>query len=150
MELKFIKFNEASFDIYKSWFTDKALNKQLGPMDNETWEKWQSYTNDGEKREEFAIYLKNVLVAVTEISFPTKDHPEYCITSIATNPLKKRMGIATAVLKHLLKSDKFQDSKTWISHVDPKNIAAINFFEKHGWKQRGIEHDMITYEFIIK
>lgn len=39
MKLKFIKSNEESFNIYKSWFTDKELNKQLGPMDNETWEK---------------------------------------------------------------------------------------------------------------
>lgn len=148
MNLKFIKSNKKSFDTYKSWFRDKTLNMQLGPMDNETWEKWQEYTINGEKSEELATYLGNELVAVVEISLPTKDYPENCITAIATNPQKKRMGIGTAVLKQLLKSDKFADSNIWIAHVAPDNVAAISFFEKHDWKQRNIDNDMITYEFI--
>lgn len=150
MELKFIKFNEDSFGIYKSWFTDKELNARLGPMDNETWEIWQEYAIRGEKAEELAVYLNNELVGVVQICLPTKEDSKYCISSIATHPEKKRIGIATAVLKHLLQSEGFQESKIWISHVDPKNLAAIQFFEKHGWKHKGIEHEMITYEFIIK
>lgn len=58
------------------------------------------------------------------------------------------MGIGTAVLKYLLESDKFAGSKIWLAHVYPKNGTAISFFEKHGWKNRGIDNDMITYEFI--
>lgn len=150
MKLKLINFDEASFDAYKSWFTDKTLNKYLGPMDNETWEIWQTHTTQGEKVEELAAYLDNELVAVIQICLPTKEHRENCISSIATNPQKKRMGIGSIVLKHLLQSTKFQKCKIWISHVDPKNKSAIRFFEKHGWKERGIEHDMITYEFNLK
>lgn len=53
MKLKFIKSNEESFNIYKSWFSDKELNKRLGPIDNETWEKWKGY-HKIEKSEELA------------------------------------------------------------------------------------------------
>jgi len=149
MKLIFQKSNKESFETYKTWFTDKELNRELGPMDKETWETWQSY-HKIEKSEELAAYLNNKLVAVVDISLPTKDHPQYCITAIATNPKKKRMGIATTVLKYLLESGNFTNSNSWLSHVNPKNVAAISFFEKHGWRQRGIEHEMITYEFISK
>ena len=147
MKIKFIKLNKESFDTYKTWFSDKELNTQLGPMDQETWATWQSYQKE-EKSEELGAYLKQELVAVIDISLPTVDYPAYCIAAIATHPQKKRLGIATAVLKQLLQSDNFTKSKTWISHVNPKNVAAINFFEKHGWKQSVIENGMITYAFV--
>ena len=144
------KSTEESFRIYKSWFADKALNKQLGPMENETWETWQTYFNSDEKSEELAAYLNNELVAVVDISLPTKEDPEYYITAIATNPKMKRLGIGTAVLKQLIESGDFTNSKIWRCHISHKNVASISFFKKFGWKKitEVDEHGMITYEFI--
>lgn len=146
MELKFRPSHQESFLIYKSWFTDKELNRQLGPMDNETWEKWQEYI-EIEQSEEIAAYQNDELVGVVDINLSTIDHPEYCITAIATKPQKKKMGIATAIIAFLIKSGNFTDSNIWIAHIDPENMAAIRFFEKQGWNVRGMENDMITYEF---
>lgn len=149
MDLKFKKSDEKSFNTYKTWFTDKELNKQLGPMDDETWEKWQEY-HKIEKSEELAVYLNNELVGMVDISLPTKEHSIYCILALAIHPKKKRLGIGTTLLKYLLESGIFIDSKIWRAHVNPKNAPAITFFEKHGWEDKGVENDMITYRYITK
>jgi len=149
MKLKFKILNEQSFYEYKTWFTDKELNEQLGPMDKETWETWQQNHTTQEPSDELAFYLNNELVAVVDVTLPTQEDFKYYIPTFAVHPKKKRSGIGSAVFQQLLAN--YTQSQIWRCHIDHQNNPSMRFFERHGFKKiTGVnEHGMVTFELVV-
>lgn len=139
--LKFEKFKKEHFAEYKNWFKHKTIREALYGIDDE----WLEYILTDTRGEEYAIFLKDEMIAVVGLVFPNLDHSFYAINNIAINPSKLRQGWGSKVLNDLFKLHALGRNEYWVSFVENKNVLAQCFFEKNGWK-RIEEDDMIRYE----
>ena len=147
MPFNFKEISEKDFIEFKSWFEDKELNRQLGPMDEETWELWQSYRKREEPCVEICAFQEGDLVGVVNVKLASKTDPIHCILAIAIRPKLKGKGLGSELLRQLMRLEWFDESKAWMAHVDEENDAGLRFFEKNNWKRRpGKSNGMYTYE----
>ena len=137
MKCSFTELTEQDFNIYKSWFKDEELNRQLGPMEKETWETWQGYQQEGEPSIELGIHVDSALVGVVQIGLPEKEYPQYYILAIAVDPGQKRKGLGSQLLQQLLRLESLQQSKTWMAHVDIENKGCLLYTSPSPRDQRG-------------
>lgn len=60
------------------------------------------------------------------------------IFTIAVDPAYHHMGIGTRLLNHLVKSSKNENVRQIWLEVSTKNLAAINLYEKFGFRIMGL------------
>ncbi len=60
------------------------------------------------------------------------------IFTIAVDPDYQRKGVASSLLEHLISSSQMEEVKQIWLEVSTKNIAAINLYEKFGFKAMGL------------
>ena len=130
--IQYHKFRESYFPIYRSWFTDAELNKQLGPLD----ENWLDYILTDTTGDQFCFTHFDDLIAVAGIYFSTQDHPYNVVTDIAVRPDLRRRGLGCLILKLLPSMVREGGAQDWRANINPNNTAAIQLFEKSGWARK--------------
>lgn len=138
----FRKFNKQDFKEYKNWFQDVLLKTALGSVDGE----WLKYILTDTEGTELAVSMKEELICVIGINYPTEAEGSWVITNIAVKPSMRNKGIGSEILAELIKSTRLEEEEFWLAYVDKENIAAQGFFKKNNWI-RGIDEDMIKYEY---
>ncbi len=81
----------------------------------------------------WGVFRGEELVAVLDIAFGTPDDPPTGITGLATKPSLRRQGIATAVLRQLLKRHHQQGLHQHVAYVAIHNTAARRCIEQLGF-----------------
>ncbi len=144
-KLKIDKFTKEDYSVFLSWFNDPCLNSALGPMkEGDGWLEAVLNQTDGE---EYSAWIKNELVAVIGIYFPTKEDPFYVISQLAVKPELRRNGIGKKVIHQLMKKYRWQ---SWKAFVSKENTRAMSFFESIGWQRMVVganEHRMHVFGY---
>jgi RimJ/RimL family protein N-acetyltransferase len=142
MDLEFKKFQQEYYADYYSWFTDPMLNRELGPMEQDTLEEeWLTSTLAESDSEgiTWAIFRNNKLVAVAEVFFDPGDSDRAHIRSIAVQPALRGQGLGVGVLQHILKLNYRRGIHRHTALIMPANFASQRCFAKVGFKTLSAE-----------
>jgi len=137
--LQLQKFREEYYSEYVSWFTDKELNLELGPMDGGEGKKWlQAAMSEPESEGmTWMALLNDEFVAVIETGFDPEERQPAAIAAFAVRPDLRRKGIGSSVLRKVL---ALHVSKGIIQHtanIHLDNIAGRKCAEKVGFLDSG-------------
>lgn len=144
-KLEFKRFKKKDFEAYKSWFSNINIKAALYDID----EEWLDFVLADQTGIEYAVFLKDKMVAVVGIDLSTKDNPSYVIKNIAIEPTRMRQGLGSSVLKELVNLHPLEENESWIAYVEEKNTTALHFFDNNGWKKKKKEDEMIKFEYPI-
>jgi GNAT superfamily N-acetyltransferase len=146
--MRYARFTRADFPIYRAWYTDEALNRQLGPLD----ETWLEYVLTDESGNQLSFFLDNELVAVAGVALPVTPGLPHVITDLAVQPTRRGQGIGGAVLARLLAAEEFAAAMVWEAYIAPDNPRAQRFVERHGWVRSAPRTDgdpMLIYRYVV-
>lgn len=132
-----LPFNRSHFEVYKQWFEDVALNKQLGPID----EEWLMHVLQEEDGQQYAVFQDEVMVGVVGVKHPTIDYDQLVLTDIAVHPRYKGQGIGSKMLCDLRQIYLDVPLSKWLAYVSASNPAANSFFAKNKWVSNSDEVD---------
>ena len=129
--MKMRPFVRDDFEIYRLWFVDPVLNRELGPMDS----KWLEYVLNENPLREYCFFENDDLVAVIGTELPEPGTASWYITAIAVDPTRKRQGIGRRAIETLIENHSTQTSapQEWIAFVSKTNIGARSFFRELNW-----------------
>ena len=147
MKFTFSKFSIQDFPAYQSWFSDKTLDAELGPMDHD----WLEAVLQQENGCQYSIFSQDELIAVIGVIFPDAGHPSYYITDFAVRPDNRNQGIGSKILTELLEQKELQSVLSWKAFVKKDNDSAKRFFTKNGWyliSEIPDEHGMLEFEIL--
>lgn len=121
----------------QSWYQDEAIDRELGPLDDE-WLEHVLTESDGvqlviEQRQRPAVLVGCVWDA---------NGIEHGITDIAVDPGRRGAGLGRRAIEVTLGWQGHPPSERWIAFVDPENAAAHRFFTAIGWRADGLDDDM--------
>ena len=130
--MKFRHFERGDFDDYLSWYQDRELNRQLGPMDVE----WLDCVLERTPPLQYSFFHDGELVVVIGVEEPEPGSGTWYITDVATKPGQKRRGFSRDALKSLIAhfSSLKEAPARWVAWVDASNVAARGLFESMGWE----------------
>jgi N-acetylglutamate synthase-like GNAT family acetyltransferase len=135
-------FNKEDFLVYQAWFTDPAIHRALGHVD----EAWLAYVLADETGAEYVMEREGQLMGVAGISFANEQNPFYVITNLAVNPGYAGRGIGSLFLKEITTRIPLEQHQYWVTFVETFNEPAQRFFIKNDWTQTHREDEMIRYE----
>lgn len=132
----------------QTWYTDEALNRQLGPLD----EAWLEHVLTDESGIQLSFFLDNELVAVAGVALPLTPGLPHVITDLAVQPTRRGQGIGSVVLTRLLAAEEFAAAMVWEAYIAPDNSRAQRFVERHGWLRVAPRLDgdpMLLYRSVV-
>ena len=136
------KFVHADNAEYSKWFSDKNMNKYLGPAWTEQ-ELIQIF--EEEPGSVLSVFRSEKLIGV--ISFAPVEKSCIAITGIAINPKYQRSGIGKSIIQRLPVYFNTCSGQKWSCSVDYENIASQLFLEKIGWQKGTLVNNYFQYSF---
>ncbi|WP_020536089.1 GNAT family N-acetyltransferase [Lewinella cohaerens] len=135
-------FRKEDFLAYQTWFTDPAIQRALGHVD----EEWLAYVLADETGAEYVMLREDQLMGVAGVSFANEQNPFYVITNLAINPAYAGRGIGSLFLEKITARVPLEQHQYWATFVEIFNEPAQRFFTKNNWEQTLHEDGMIRYE----
>jgi ribosomal protein S18 acetylase RimI-like enzyme len=124
------RFNsQLDYQIYRSWFVDEELNRQLGPLDQE----WLDCIMAESGHRQFAIWEGGEMISVVGVESANAVHPYWYVTDMAVKPSLRGQGIGSRVLSAICTAPDHQDYGIWRAGVMKSNPRAARFLERNGW-----------------
>jgi GNAT superfamily N-acetyltransferase len=131
MQLTFHPFQHEHFAEYAAWFADPALDRYLGPLDEE-WLDAVLHERD-EEGATWAVFRAEELVAVVGTCFDQERPGHATITELAVKPTLQRCGIGTAALQYLLTLHRQHGIYAHSAFVAFDNLPARRCIERAGF-----------------
>ena len=139
-------FQKRHFQTYQQWFVEDAeLNRFLGPMD----EEWLEHVLHEQHGYQYVWEAQGQLLAVAGIHLPNAEHPYYVLTDISVNPLLRRSGTGSMMLRFILTAHPPEGNIYWVTYVDCDNKVTQEFFSKQSWsvEEALSSADLIAYRY---
>lgn len=129
VELDFRPIDEASRDLYATWFHDPGVQRGAAFPDS----AWFDYVTTHPHAMAWAVYRDGRMVAQVQVdAFPG----ESAALGIAVDPALPGQGIGTAVLKAFLATFGARFPRIE-AHIEPVNTASIALFTRCGFAPVG-------------
>jgi RimJ/RimL family protein N-acetyltransferase len=143
MHLELIRFRREHYAEYASWFVDQALNRHLGPIDQEWLDAVLSQPESAGVT--WAVFRDGELVAVVETVFDPDNHLPAAITAIAIKPGLRQQGIGTTALRLILSLHKNKGIVEHVAYISIHNTAGQRCFRIVGFVPVKSEPDESGY-----
>lgn len=137
-------FESQFFEEYKSWFNDQVLSSSLGGIDDE----WLEHVLNSKAGDEWMVFDGNLLISVVGVIHPKLGYNYYTISNIAINPSLRLNGYGLKAIEKVIKKYSLNRGQHWVAFVEHDNKGAFAFFNKLGWKNKGLdETDMFVFTY---
>lgn len=121
----------------QSWYQDEAIDRELGPVDDE----WLEHVLTAEDGMQFVVEEEHRPAALIGCVWDPRGI-EHGITDIAVDPERRGTGIGRRAIEAALAWPGHPPTARWIAFVDPENPAAHRFFTALGWRAEGLDDNM--------
>lgn len=102
------RFTEEDFPIYRAWYADEWLNRQLGPMD----EEWLTNVLSDAEGEQWSFFVEGTLIAVVGLT-PDQSTHTWIISDFAVNPMYRNQGWGQRVWEALIALPVMLQRNVW-------------------------------------
>ncbi|MDR6868287.1 GNAT superfamily N-acetyltransferase [Microbacterium resistens] len=127
----------------QEWFADPALDRELGPLDQE----WLDHVLDHPEGVELVVKDAHGPVGLVGVVWGTGPLP-HVITDLAVSPALRGRGLGRLIVQAVRRWDGHPDHREWQAFVDTGNDAAQLFFTRIGWTHLGVEDAMHVYRVL--
>lgn len=123
-----------------TWFTDPALDRELGPVD----EAWLELVTSETEGVQLAIEADGTPTGLVGVTWDPQGK-RHAITDFAVNPALRRTGLGSQILTAVTSWEHHPRTVGWVAFVDPNNVPAQRFFTASGWQDHGIDDGMRVF-----
>ena len=139
-------FERNDWSWLKIWFQDAAINRELGPLDDE----WLEHVLADRRGVQLVAEQDEQPVAIIGVTWGDEKDQRHGIRDLAVHPEKRRGGIGSKSVVAVLSWNGHPPTNKWIAFADLENLPPQRMLIAFGWREFENDGKMPGFEIDIK